>query len=252
MKTLLFSGCRGGVGNSSVTANLAATLQKNGHQTLTLDLNDSNTTSLYFGIDPRSSRGWGQALLDGHDFSNAAFQSNDGRWMLPYGSLKLEERYRLNAILSSKPELLSKTLAKLKGVDFLIIDCPTISTQKWAWAEYQYLKELFTLNARLITTLTPSAPDYSLLKNHPDWRDYSALLLLNMQRPESQLHHDLRLVIQTEFHEQILPIALSQDITVAEACAHLQTVVSYAPASQASKEFLALAHCCENLWRVAK
>ncbi len=248
MKTLLFTGCRGGVGNSSIVANLAAALQSKGHQTLSLDLNPANTTSLYFGVKPGTCRGWATALLSDQTLADAAFQSGDGRWVLPFGNIEVPHKRQLNTALHTKPEWLFTSLSKLEGIDYLLIDCPSTPPSHWIWPEHHYLHLLLKLDAQLIVTLRPAAVDYTLLSCSADWRDYSHHLLLNMQRPESPLERDLQLVFNTEYKEQLLAVAMSYDSAVTESCAHFQSVIHFAPGSQSAKDFLALAQCCENLW----
>lgn len=53
MALVLISGLRGGVGVTSIAANLAMMVASGGHSTVVLDLSLASTLGLHFGLDPR-------------------------------------------------------------------------------------------------------------------------------------------------------------------------------------------------------
>lgn len=235
MKCVLVSGLSGGVGGTTVAANLAAALQSMGQATCCVDLDSANVLGLHFGVDPLAMDGWAARLAANGSPGDAAFMAADGRRVLPFGGDAEAEPDAILALvegLARSPELNGQCR-------WLIVDVPYRLGSR-APALLQALGQFSDFELRVVDT-SPSI--YARLRRPGGDRllPASAALLVNRVAPELKLASDMLLVYKHEYRQQMVPLHIHQDPSLPESLACLNAVMAYSPFSQAAADFRSLA-----------
>ena len=115
MKVIAIVSAKGGVGKTTLTANLATALQREGVATLlVVDMDPQNALGLHFGADPRSLAGVSRASLAGEDWGSVCVQSPSGVHVLPYGVVNESDRVAFERHLDAHPNWLEQQLQGLE------------------------------------------------------------------------------------------------------------------------------------------
>ncbi|MGH8504409.1 MAG: cellulose synthase operon protein YhjQ/BcsQ, partial [Stenotrophobium sp.] len=77
----------GGVGRTTLAANLAAVLAQRGRSVLAVDFDPQNLLGLHLGMLPESGEGLAASVLAGHAWQESGQRNSDGVRFLPYGQL---------------------------------------------------------------------------------------------------------------------------------------------------------------------
>lgn len=86
MKVVAVVSAKGGVGKTTLTANLATALQHQGAPTvLVVDMDPQNALRLHFGADPGALAGISRASLAGDSWGSVCQQSPSGYMCCPTG-----------------------------------------------------------------------------------------------------------------------------------------------------------------------
>lgn len=236
MKRVLVSGLSGGVGTTTVAANLAAALQTMGQPSLSVDLDPANILGLHFGVEPLARDGWASRLVAEDCAGQGVFRSADGRLVLPYGYA--EKPFDSSAILSLL-ESLARATAVTSRCEWLIVDLPFRNAMSNPTL-LQGLRTLVDMELRVVDT---NPATYVRLRREGGDRLLagSAALLVNDFAPELKLCNDMLLTYKHEYREQLAPLHIHRDPSLPESLACLKSVVSYSPFTQAAADFRSLA-----------
>lgn len=126
MNAIAIVSAKGGVGKTTLAANLASVLAASGARVVVVDLDPQNALRLHFGAPFDSIDGLSRAALSGEDWRASIFDSAHGVTVLPYGVVTEEDRRSFESMLDARPDLLSDVLASLSldASDFVLIDTP--------------------------------------------------------------------------------------------------------------------------------
>lgn len=104
----------GGVGRTTIAANLAAALAKAQRRVIALDLDPQNALGLHFGMDPKDAFGFLSTLryaADGRAAWRAALRTTkDNVSFLPHGQVGLDGANSLAQALASAPDSLASAV----------------------------------------------------------------------------------------------------------------------------------------------
>ncbi len=246
MNVLAVVSAKGGVGKTTVTANLACALSRQGRTVLAIDLDPQNALGLHFGIGLGESRGIASATMSKQGWKSAVFRTHSGVYLLPYGIVSEDDRDRLEYQLTSQTHWLREHL------DALNLPTDTVVLMDTPPGPSVYLKQaLSTAHAALVVLMADAASYASLplmqrlVKAYGQGQhsDAETLYVVNQTNSLCQLSQDVNDVLRASYGEQLVG-AIHQDQLVGDALAHVVTVMDYQADSQAARDFVA---CAEKI-----
>lgn len=239
MKVIAIVSAKGGVGKTTLTANLATALETQGASTiLVVDMDPQNALGLHFGSDPRSLAGISRASLEGEHWGAVCVRSLSGVNVLPYGVVNEADRVAFERHLDAHPQWLVEQLQRLElpADAVVLIDTPP--------GPSVYMQQaLSSAHAAVIISLADAASYAALalmqrLVNtyctpRPDFVD--ALYVLNQVDSARQLAKDILRVMQDNLGERLVGV-IHDDQAVREALAYDQSVLQYDAHGQAADD----------------
>ena len=122
MSLICFASPKGGVGKTTLTANLADALQRLGHRVLAVDLDSQNALRLHFGVPLTDRSGFVTGLLAGDaDSRKHLRQTPSGVLLLPHGAMDLRGALDLAVALDRDPEILGAPLREMLAEPNLVV-----------------------------------------------------------------------------------------------------------------------------------
>jgi cellulose synthase operon protein YhjQ len=235
MRVISFVSGKGGVGKTSLTANVAASLQARGHRVLAVDLDPQNSLRLQFAMEPGDPAG---LIREGMQ-QQALFDSPQGVNFLPFGQAEPADLQEFAHFLRKHPRWVADSLATLKpvGYDFVCIDTPPGSSP--------YLDQALQAANQALVVVAPDAASYATL---PQFRqliasatrerhDFNGMhILINRMPVSGLLGHQIRNAIAHESPGELLPVTIHRDPRVGQALEHQETVVQHAPGAMVSMD----------------
>lgn len=242
MRIVVVDSAKGGVGKTTVSANLSIALAAIGRPVLAIDLDPQNALRLHFGMDPTAIDGIARASLAGAGWAGLLGTAGEVRY-LPFGQLNEDDLRRFERELGADPDWLPRNLATLD----LPRDClVVVDTPPGASV---YLRHALMHAHFALTVLLPDAASYATIPiieslhltycgARPDF--IGAAFLINQSDQSHQLGRDVAGVLQSRLGEQVIG-RIHQDQAVSEALAFNQGVQEYDPHAQSTRDFGALA-----------
>ncbi|MFZ6744046.1 cellulose biosynthesis protein BcsQ [Undibacterium sp. JH2W] len=220
---------KGGVGKTTVTANLAASLARLGPRITILDLDPQNALRLHFGMAHDDASGIAQQETMDGGWTNVLFESAYGVNFLPYGSVDEVQRSVFEQDIKDLPKWLAKHLANLKLTEnsVVLIDTPP--------GPSIYLQQVLSVANYALVVLKPDAASYSTIPSIESLIDYYCAgrkdflgycYLLNQMDASKQLSRDVFGMMRSSLGKRFIPVTIHKDEAVSEALA-CQTPVSY-------------------------
>lgn len=234
---------KGGVGKTTVTANLAAELTQIGYEVLVVDLDPQNALRLHFTMDITDNAGIGPATLAGQDWADVAQYDTNGMLYLPYGRFSEHERIRFEEILSQKNDWLKEGLRPFSGsVRIVLIDTPP--------GPSVYLPHALRNAHWVIVVLLAQAGTYATLPSmislieeycSTDNGFQEATYIINRFNASHRLDVDVRDAMRAMVGGNMAPCEIHEDETVHEALASRRLVHDYDQHCRATHDIACLA-----------
>jgi cellulose synthase operon protein YhjQ len=249
MKVVAVVSAKGGVGKTTLAANLASVLANSGRRVIALDLDPQNALRLHFGVPLDSVDGLSRATLTGDPWQSVMFDGVDGVTVLPYGAVLEDDRRRFEAYIDQEPRWLAHALQALRldASDVVIIDTPPGSS---AYVRAALCSATFALNAVLADAASYAAiPQMErMIEAYAAPRaEFGGVgYVVNQIDQSRQLTKDVLKVLRQMLSGKLFPGAIHLDEGVSEALACDTTLIHYDPLSQAAADFRA----CGN-WLMA-
>jgi cellulose synthase operon protein YhjQ len=243
MIVLTVASPKGGVGKTSVTANLAAALVAQGRRVLLVDLDPQNALRLHEGMPPGEIAGCSRATLAGEDWRRCLFQAPNGVIFLPFGELNDTDTQAFENHLETHPTWLADNLRSL-GLgpdDLVLVDTPP--------GPSPYLRQALSVAHRVLIVLLADAASYATIPqmsrlvdtyclHRPDFQ--GSHLVVNQVDTARHLARDVLNAMRSVYGDKVLAV-VHYDQAVGEALAHNENVFEYAPHSLAARDFTACA-----------
>ncbi|MDE1181074.1 cellulose biosynthesis protein BcsQ [Paraburkholderia sp.] len=240
MKVITVVSAKGGVGKTTLAANLASVLAASGRRIIALDLDPQNALRLHFGVPLDSIDGLSRATLAGDAWQSVMFDGVDGVTVLPYGAVLEDDRRRFEAYIDHEPLWLAQSLAtlQLEESDIVIVDTPPGSS---AYTRTALCAANFALNVVLADAASYAAiPQMErLIETYAAPRaDFGgAGYVVNQVDLSRQLAKDVLKVLRHMLGGKVFPGVIHQDEGVSESLACDTTLIHYDPLSQAAADF---------------
>lgn len=233
MQIIAFISGKGGVGKTTLAANIAEALVQRKKRVLLIDLDPQNALRLHLGMDPDEIAG----LIREGISSASIFDSPFGIKFIPFGRVSEAELEDFEAELKMHPGWLSDGIDSLNtgSFDFVILDTPPGPTV--------YLHQALQAAHRALVIVLADAASYasiqkiaSLVEQYTAGRsDFCGMSLLINQMPiQSKLGYQVRSALYANYAEQLVPVAIHKDSRVSQALAFERPVLQYEPGCKAS------------------
>lgn len=239
MRVVSVTGISGGIGTTTVVAQLASTLAALGRRVIAFDFSPQNALRLHFGMRLEEGNGLVPQLSSGSPWNEAAYRCENGVDFLPFGKSGEEDIARFHSLLQQDATWLSSRLGELAIDDdtWVLIDCPC--TGHALRSQVQAVSDVMLVTLRADAMCYAALAGSAISQAPSDEKDI--LYLINAFDPTLALDRDIAKLIRAEQGSRLCPVAIHRDEAVREALASKLSVDTYAPYSQAAGDFADLA-----------
>ena len=233
MHILAFISGKGGVGKTTLAANIAVALSQRQKKVLLIDLDPQNAQRLHLGMDPDEIAGLVREGIAPTSIFDSPFEVS----FIPFGRVNEAELEDFETELKSNPHWVADGIGRLapESFDFIVLDTPP--------GPSVYLHQALTAAHRALVILLADAASFatiekisSLVNEYTDDRDdFEGMhLLINQMPVKSKLGHQVRSALYANFAEQLVPASIHKDPRVSQALAFERPVLQYEPGCKAS------------------
>jgi cellulose synthase operon protein YhjQ len=172
------------------------------------------------------------------------FDSPFGVRFIPFGRVSETELAEFESALKNHPDWVANGIHSIGEdvFDYVILDTPP--------GPSVFLKQALTAAQRALVVILADAASYVTIpkisalveqftKDRTDF--YGMHLLINQMPGQSQLGHQVRNALYTDYAKCIVPVAVHKDPRVSQALAFERPVLQYEPQCQASLDIQSVA-----------
>lgn len=247
MPLICLSSPKGGVGKTTLAANLAVGLHARGWSCIAIDFDVQNALRLHFGIPFHDRHGYVAHAIASTDWAGLTRSTPSGVGLLPYGAVEDVQRFAFEHALKADPDFLVRRLARLRADPSCLIVADTPPGPSPALDAISRIVDL------RVAVMLPDAASVSLLPLITDGSlrcaPNSALrVVVNQVDRRARLNADVTDFISRQVGSA-LAATIHRDESFAEAAASRRSVLDYAPSSVAAQGIAALAACLDTCLR---
>ncbi|MRS16428.1 cellulose synthase operon protein YhjQ [Enterobacteriaceae bacterium RIT691] len=226
---------KGGVGKTTLAANLTYALARAGSKVLAIDFDVQNALRLHFGVPLSDERGYVARSAESSDWSPYVLGAGGNMFVLPYGEVSEQQRVDFEDKLTHDEHFLARGLGTLLNYPGLIIvaDFPPGPSAA--------LKAMTALaDVHLVTLLADTASmsllphvENNRLTGEPLNHKLGHFFVVNQSDSRRQISRDVTAFMEERLGEQLLGI-IHRDESVIEANASQKSIFEFSPASAAA------------------
>ncbi|WP_067700324.1 MULTISPECIES: cellulose biosynthesis protein BcsQ [unclassified Erwinia] len=226
---------KGGVGKTTLAANLAYTLARAGSKVLAIDFDVQNALRLHFGVPLSDGRGFVAKSADAPDWSQSILTTGGNIFVMPYGEVTEEQRITFEHNLTHDANFLIRGLHSVLNYPGLVIvaDFPP--------GPGPALKAMSALADLHLVVLLADTASLSLLPQIENDKMIGGALnhraghyfVLNQSDSRRNISRDVTAFMQQRLGDRLLGV-INRDESVAEANASQQSVFEFSPVSSAA------------------
>ncbi|AJY50161.1 cellulose biosynthesis protein BcsQ [Halomonas sp. KO116] len=237
---------KGGVGKTTLTANLAYTFQRQGFNVTVIDFDSQDALKLHFGIAFNDPQGYVAEATSNPYWHEMVRTTSIGINVLAYGPTTREERYRFESYISSDPQALYQSLRSFYDSpdDVLLVDLPP--------GHSVALDAICKLKPLCVTALLSDSASLAVLPSIEEGDFYSGdvsrhlYYVVNQLDLRSELSRDVYSLLKERLGASLLG-SVHRDPAVSEAHALQVSVLQHAYTSAVVNDLEVIAH---NLMRL--
>jgi cellulose synthase operon protein YhjQ len=240
MALICFASPKGGVGKTTLAANVASGLSRAGRKVIALDLDPQNALRLHFGVALGDRSGFTHQLLQQSDWRAALRPTATGVALLAYGHTDMPSAMTLAATVTHSPALLHGPVRDMLANPevWLVVDTPP--------GPSALLAALLPMTDLLLTVLHVDATSVSLIPAIDSGDTYGGGdtksvrhadqgFILNQFDPRTRLGGTIADAASRHLGARLLGIVYRDD-HVSEAVAAQKVLADYAPAAKATQD----------------
>ncbi|MBL4762589.1 MAG: ParA family protein [Gammaproteobacteria bacterium] len=242
MKIIAVINQKGGVGKTTITANLAHALEKNGHRVTLIDMDPQGHLTASLGVFGHAIRGMGEVLIDDVAIESVALSTSQHMLLVPAGERLPDVENTLGGCENRTKLLVNALHEKFMLEDYVMIDCPPSSG-------------LLMSNALRAAdeVLIPVTGDFlglhgiaQLMKTidsvqHALGRELGKWIVLSRFWSRRKVAKEVMNTLLEYFPDNVLRTSISESAALAVCPGMGKTIFEYKPKSRSAMEFSDLA-----------
>lgn len=236
-RTLTVANQKGGVGKTTSTVNLAASLAAHGAQVLVVDLDPQGNASTGFGIDHRAGIPSIYDVLIGGDPLADVVQKVDlvpNLFCAPATIDLAGAEIELVSLVARESRLQRALAALPTAYDYILIDCPPSLGLLTVNALVAAGEVLIPIQCEFyaLEGLSQLLRNIDLVRAHLNSRLRVSTILLTMYDARTRLAEQVAQEVRDHFGELVLSTTVPRSVRISEAPGYGQPVMTYDPASR--------------------
>lgn len=236
---------KGGVGKTTSTVNIAASLAMGGLRVLVIDLDPQGNASTALGVEHRESAGVYEVLMGTAPISTviqkvAGFPELD---CIPSNTSLANAEINLVSMVARELQLKEAIDEISVNYDYIFIDCPpslgllTIN----AFAASRELMIPIQTEYYALEGLSQLLETYSLVKKRLNPALNLSTIILTMFDSRTRLSNDVAANVRQHFPNELIDVPIPRAVRVSEAPSYNQTVMTYDPLSPGAIAYMQVA-----------
>ncbi|MBM4054960.1 MAG: ParA family protein [Planctomycetes bacterium] len=245
MRSIALLNQKGGVGKTTTTANMGACLAALGRKVLVIDMDPQANLSVHLGVDIHNLQNSVYHLIMGNCRPSDVIMhtANIGLDIIPSTIDLSGAEIELVGIVGRETVLKEYLGDSIKEYDYVLIDCPpslgllTINVMTFVNELFIPVQtEFFALQGvrKLLDT-------YEIVKKRLNHNLEITGVILCMYSSRARLCNEVVEKIKEYFDEKVFDTIVRKNIKLSESPSHGQPVISYAPDSSGSEDYMSLA-----------
>ncbi|MCR4292980.1 MAG: AAA family ATPase [Candidatus Kuenenia sp.] len=245
MRSIALLNQKGGVGKTTTTANLGACLAALGRKVLAIDMDPQANLSVHLGVDIHNLQNSVYHLLMGNCSPSEVIlhTANIGLDIIPSTIDLSGAEIELVGIVGRETVLKEYLGDSINTYDYVLIDCPpslgllTINVMTFVNELFIPVQtEFFALQGvrKLLDT-------YEIVKKRLNHNLEITGVILCMYSSRARLCNEVVEKIREYFDEKVFDTIVRKNIKLSESPSHGKPVITYAPDSHGSEDYMSLA-----------
>ncbi|KOC91521.1 cellulose biosynthesis protein BcsQ [Winslowiella iniecta] len=226
---------KGGVGKTTMAANLAYALARGGSKVLAIDFDVQNALRLHFGVPLSDGRGFVARSAENSDWSQSILTTGGNIFILPYGDVSEDQRVAFDDNLANDPHFLRRGLDTVLNYPGLVIIAdfpPGPGPALKAMTELADLHLVVMLADTASLSLLPQIENDRMIGKALNQKA-GHYFIVNQSDTRRNISRDVTAFMQQRLGEKLVGV-VHRDESVAEANASQRSIFDFSPVSAAA------------------
>lgn len=241
MPLITMASPKGGVGKTTMTANLANALRQRGERVLVLDLDSQNGLRLHFASPLAENNGFCGRILQEGSLRPAMIHTASGVFLIPFGAIGHHDYQALCDAMRARPHWFGDRVQALLAEGYVILADMPPGSSVWldevgAVADMHLAVLLSDVGSSAV--LPRLEQDY--FPNHRDGSRRPVRIILNQVDVRLRLNRDVATAMTAHLGKKIIG-QVHRDESFAEAVGSQTLIADYAPSSRGAHDLAKIA-----------